>query len=99
MDSITPSSLFLKELPIRTLRVYEGVWLELRRKKVLTIDVIDPGFVPRINRMLSKEKNADVGFALLNEDIPVRIRYSWNEKKKKLTMKLVRLHGLLDVVG
>jgi hypothetical protein len=83
----------------RPLRTYEGIWRELRNTRKVVLVLIDPGFYPRIKRMIIKEKCMDQGFKLLNEIEKYNLKFDWVEKDKKLTVQLVSRFGVSDMNG
>jgi hypothetical protein len=83
----------------RTLRVYEGVWQQLRLTQEIVLEVIDVGFVPRIKKAISKEKYMDVGFNLINEIESYKLYFYWSEEKKELRIELRSKFGLTETLG
>jgi hypothetical protein len=75
------------------------VWKLLRSKKKAVLTVAHHDFLPRIKRMISKEKDMDEGFKILNELEKFRLKYEWNEELKQLTVTLVGKYGLVDTQG
>lgn len=84
---------------IRRLRTYEAVWRELKNSKNHTavLQIAHPFFVPRIKRMISKEKHMDLGFNILNELEKCVLKFEWNEERKELTIRLVGRFGIVDI--
>ena len=80
-------------------RAYAPIWKALRKKKTVTVAVLDPIFLSRLKRAVSKEKDEDVGFKLLNDIEKPRLKYEWNEEKGELKISLVSRVGLVEIKG
>jgi hypothetical protein len=80
-------------------RVYEPIWKTLRTHKRCVLSVVDARLVPRIKRMIIKEKCNDQGFKLINEIEAAYLRFSWDEEKRELTVLLESKFGLTEVQG
>lgn len=82
-------------------RRYGEIWKMLRHdpSHTCTLELTHQAFVPRIKRMISKEKDLDVGFKLVQEIEKFRLKFDWNEGKKELTIRLVSRLGLVDIVS
>jgi hypothetical protein len=72
----------------RPLRVYEAAWLQLRQHKHVVLTVTHETFMPRIKRMISKEKDMDDCFALLNDLHKPRLYFTWKPEEHKLYIEL-----------
>lgn len=84
----------------RKQRTYEGIWRALRSPPhMVTLEIIDPLLVPRIKRMISKEKDMDTGFKLLNGQEWLFLEFSWCAEKLELQVVLKSRFGLVEVRG
>lgn len=83
----------------RAPRAYEPVWKLLRQKGKVTLEIADPVFVNRIKRMISKEKDMDTGFKILNELESPRLRYKYDPEKRELEIRLIARYGIVDIQG
>ena len=77
-------------------RTYEIVWKKLKNSPDLSviICVIDPVFLSNIKRMISKEKDMDIGFKMINEVDRYKLKFEWNENSRELTARLVTKYGV-----
>ena len=81
-------------------RTYERVWRQLRLPPHLVVlEVLDPEFVPRIRRMISKEKDMDIGFKSMQDCERVYLKFSWDPAKLELTVELTNRLGITEVKG
>jgi len=90
-----------QQLSATSLRAYQGIWIQLKNSKEhkVVLEVVDSCYVPRIIRMVSKEKDQDNGFKLLNHTALIRLKTSWNEERKELTLMLKARHDLVSIKG
>lgn len=80
-------------------RAYKPTWDKLRKDKVVVLHIANPMFLQRIKRMISKEKNTDPGFRLLNEVEFCRLVFEYDAKKQELTVRLTSRLGIVEIVG
>jgi hypothetical protein len=78
-------------------RKYEPIWERLKNRDTVLLDVA-PIFVKRVKRMVSKEKDMDLGFKLLNEDERFVLRFSYEAGKQQLRIKLIPRFGIEDKI-
>lgn len=80
-------------------RTYRPIWDHLRKHHKCVLSVVDAGFVPRIKRMISKEKDEDIGFKLLNQVERLYLQFSFDPEAMELTIVLRGRFGIVDIVG
>jgi hypothetical protein len=82
------------------LRTYQLVWMKLRRPPhKIVLDIHAEELLPRIKRMISKEKDRDLGFKLLRTEIEFfRLVYTWSPETRQLTIELKSKIGLTDPI-
>lgn len=84
--------------PLRPLRVYEQVWKNLKvPPHICILEVVDEEFVPRIKRMVMKEKDMDLGFKVINEVEKFRLKFSWCKERMQLTVELTAKYGVVEI--
>jgi hypothetical protein len=76
-------------------RLYEPVWKHLKLNKKAVLAVAHKDVVPHIKRMISKEKDSDDGFKLINELESHKLQFSWDQDKLELTVTLTQKYGLV----
>ena len=87
-------ALFASPSSPRAPRLYESIWLQLRWRQVCVLSVADEAAVRRIKRGISKEKDQDEGFKLLNNLEKFYLKFSWNEKTMELKVELLSKQGV-----
>lgn len=83
----------------RPQRLYYPAWKKLRKEGKVTLSVVDAAFLSRIKRMISKEKDMDIGFKLLNDVEKPRLVFTWDSEKLELEIKLVGKYNIMDLRG
>ena len=82
-------------------RTYEVIWRQLRYSPthVCVLRLADAAFLPRVKRMISKEKDRDIGFKLINEVERQHLKFTWNQEKKELKVELTNRFGIVEIVS
>ncbi len=80
-------------------RVYQPIWSRLRKQGRCELAVVDQKFVPRIKKAISKEKNLDDGFKLLNAVENFYLTFEYLKEKKILVVELKSRFGLTEMQG
>jgi len=70
------------------MRTYEPYWREIRYKGFINLQLKHACYVPRVKRMLSKEKDEDTGFRYINKDTTWRLIFTWTDADNKLLVQL-----------
>lgn len=83
----------------RPRRTYEPVWLKLRKEHRCILVLKHDVLLPRIKRMISKEKHMDDGFKILNPDDNYFLVFTFDREKKELLIELTSKLGIRDING
>jgi hypothetical protein len=83
----------------RELRKYEAVWNRIRdgKKHSCTLADVHPAFLKRVKKAVSKEKDADKGFKLLNDHDHFYLEFDYNRDTQVLIIRLKQSLGLEGV--
>lgn len=78
----------MSQVKLRQQRLYEKVWTDLRKTQSVTLVLSDGALLPRIKRGISKEKDLDTGFKLINDE-KFYLKYEWNATNNELKIELL----------
>lgn len=76
--------------------VYQPAWNRLKAKDKVRIEV-EPEHVNTVKRMISKRKDMDLAFKMMNEDRH-RLRFQYDVSTKILVIELRASYGIFDKV-
>lgn len=79
----------------RSPRLYEPVWLLLKKDKEVTL-IVRPHNLPKVKKAIIKEKDMDINFKELNEEVgdKVYLDISYNRSNYNLTLMLKQRIGI-----
>ena len=75
---------------IKDKRAYQVVWEKIKTSPdaPVVLQLIDPGFLSRVKRAISKEKDEDIRFKR-QQNMPKYLHYTWDEQTCRLTVQLL----------
>lgn len=74
---------------IKQKRAYQVIWDQLKvPPNTVVLKLIDAGFLSRVKRMISKEKDIDKKFKR-KQNLPKYLFFSWDAETLELTISLV----------
>lgn len=69
------------------LRKYQRIWLLLKSKEVAVLEC-HPAIWPKIKRMVSKEKDEDLAFKIINDHDTFKLEFSYDEELRRGTIRI-----------
>lgn len=76
--------------------IYQPAWIRLKAKDRVRIEV-EPENLHTVKRMISKRKDLDLAFKMMNTD-RYRLRFEYDVVSKVLVIELRPQYGLFDKV-
>jgi hypothetical protein len=77
---------------------YIKIWQQLKRDDTVTVLIPHSSMVQRVKTGVILAKNRDLGFKVMNEVEPLRLKISYNEETQRLTFRLVQRLGMVEKV-
>lgn len=78
-------------------RLYQPVWEEIKKKGRAVLSV-HPVMAARVKKAVSKEKDMDTGFKVLNDHDHFYLRVSYDKDRKRMTFVLKQSIGIEERV-
>lgn len=78
-------------------RKYEPIWRRLKERDTVRLEVY-PLFEKRVRRMISKEKDMDRAFKLMNEHDLFSLEFKYDAAKRELQIRLKQSFCIEDKV-
>lgn len=76
------------------MRTYQVIWERIKKDKRVVLRV-KPGFVKRVKKAVSKEKNMDEGFKFRNSHDHFYLVSAYDKEKQELSFLLKQSVGIL----
>lgn len=79
-------------------RKYQHLWERIKRQDRCVVEVKHPAFVKTIKEGVMKEKNHDLGFKVMNDTEPFRLRIVYDAETRRLEFTLTQRLGMAEKV-
>lgn len=80
------------------MRKYQPLWERIKKNDFCVVEVKHPVFVRTIKEGVMKEKNKDLGFKVMNDTEPFRLKIVYDAETRRITFTLTQRLGMAEKV-